>query len=61
MYVAVEHFDVGVGLDLAAQHFAGTIQTDAGDLDSVAHDLERNLLEVEDDIGGVLRPRPEWG
>ncbi len=54
MNVAVEHFDVGVGFDLAAADFAGLIDGEAHGLDSVAHDLERNLLQVEDDVGGVF-------
>src|SRR5437899_382373 len=52
--VAVEHFDVGVGLDLPAEHLTGVVQADPRDLDAFAHDLEGNLLEVENNVGGVF-------
>jgi hypothetical protein len=52
--IAVEHFNVGVGLNLAAHHFAGLIDGNAHRFEALAHDLERNLLQVEDDVGGVL-------
>ena len=54
VHVAVEHFDVGVGLDLAAAHIARLIHGEADGFDSLAHDLEGNLFQVEDDIGGVF-------
>ena len=54
MDVAVQHFHVGVGLDLAAAHFAGLIHGEANGLDALAHDLEGDLLQVEDDVGGVF-------
>ena len=54
MHVAIEHFDVGVGLDLAAAHVARLIHVQAHGLDALAHNLEGNLFEVEDDIGGVF-------
>ena len=52
--VPVEHFDVGIGLDLAREDVAGTIDAEANGLDALAHDLERDLLQVEDDVGGVF-------
>jgi hypothetical protein len=54
VHVAVQHFDVGVGLDLAAAHVAGLVHAQAHGLDALAHDLEGNLLQVEDDVGGVF-------
>jgi hypothetical protein len=53
VHVAVEHFDVGVGLDLAAAH-SPACPSEADGLDRLAHDLEGNLLQVEDDVGGVF-------
>ena len=55
MHVAIEHFDVGIGLDLAADSTSperSTLQADG--VDPLAHHLERNLLQVEDDVGGVF-------
>ena len=54
VHIAVKHFDVGVGFDLAAADVAGVIHAQAHGFDAVSHDLERNLLQVEDDIGGVF-------
>ena len=52
--MAVEHFHVGVGLDLSGEDFAGFVGHEADRLDAFAHDFERNLLEVQDDVGGVF-------
>ena len=54
MHVAVEHFHVLVGFDLVAHHLTGVIHLEAGDAGAFADHLERDLLEVEDDVGGVL-------
>ncbi len=52
--VAVQHFDIGIGLDLAAAHIAGLIHGQPDGFDSFAHNFERNLFQVQDDIGGVF-------
>src|SRR5690348_13224235 len=53
-HIAVEHFDVGIGFDLAADDLAGLFDAQAGDAGAFADHLKGHLLEVEDDIGGVL-------
>ena len=52
--VAVENFDIVVGLNLAAHHFARRVNGQAGNARAFTHHLERHLLQVEDDIGGVF-------
>src|SRR5450755_794636 len=52
--VAVEHFDVLVGLNLGAHDFAGMIDGQVHGFHAVAHDLEGNLFEVKNDVGGVF-------
>ena len=54
MHVAVEHFDIVIGFDLAAEHFARRVDFQADGARALAHHLERNLLQVEDDVGGVF-------
>ncbi len=54
MDVAVQHFHIGVAFNLAAAHVAVLVHAQANRLHAVAHDLEGNLLQVQDDIGGVL-------
>ena len=54
VHVAVQHFDVGIGFDLPAQNFAGRVGFEAHGAHALAHHLEGNLLQVEDDIGGVF-------
>src|ERR1019366_10127868 len=54
VHVPIQHFDVGVGFDLRAAHVAGAFHVEAHRLDPLAHQLERNLFQVQDDVGGVL-------
>ena len=54
MHVAVEHFHIGVGFDLAAAYVARLIHREAHGFHALAHDFEGDLFEVEDDIGGVF-------
>jgi hypothetical protein len=54
VHVAIQHFDIGVGLDLAAQHLAGTSTRRRAMRMPSPHHLERHLLQVEDDVGGVF-------
>src|SRR5581483_3693746 len=54
VHVAVEHFDVGIGLDLTGEDLAGLIRGETNGLGALAHHLERHLLEVKDDVGGIL-------
>ena len=59
--VAVQHFDIGAGFDLAGGHFAGLVDTQADGLDAIVHHLERNLLQVQDDVGRVFDHARESG
>ena len=52
--VFVENFDVAVGFDHAAGDHAGLIRAQVDRFRRIAGELERNLLEVEDDVGRVL-------
>ena len=52
--VRLEDLDVAVGLDVARPHFAGLVDADRQRLGVVDVQLQRNLLEVEDDVGRVL-------
>src|SRR5580698_296363 len=52
--VAIQHFNVGVGLDLTAEHLAGTVHAQARDPNPFTAHLERDLLQVEDDVGGIF-------
>ena len=54
VYVAVQHFHVRIGLNLSAAHIAVLVHAQANGLYAVAHDFEGNLLQVQDDIGGVF-------
>src|SRR5437762_14242573 len=54
MQVAIEHFDVVIGFDLAAHDLAGAVDIQPRDAHSFADHFERNLLQVEDDVGGVF-------
>ncbi len=63
MDVAVQHFHVRIGFNLSAAHVAMLVHRQANSLHAVAHDLERNLFQVQDNIGGVLdyaRDRAEF-
>ena len=52
--VGIEDLDVGVGLDLAGGDDAGSIRAQVKSLGALAVQLERNLLQVQDDVGCVL-------
>ena len=52
--VRLEDLDVAVGLDVAPAHFAGLVDLDRERLDLIGVQLERDLLEVEDDVGRIL-------
>ena len=52
--VFVQHFDVAIGFDHAAGDHAGLIGAQVNRLRRIARKLERNLLQVEDDVGRVL-------
>ncbi len=54
MHIAVQHFDVGVGFDLAAHDLAGLTGLEPDRAGAFADHLEGDLLEVEDDVGGVF-------
>src|SRR5262249_26605430 len=52
--IAVEKLHIGASLDLAAQHHPGLVREQADDLVAVAVELEGDLLQVQNDVGGVL-------
>src|SRR6185437_11104118 len=52
--VFVEDFDIGVGFDHARGDNAGLVRAQVNRLRSIAAELERNLFQVEDDVGRVL-------
>ena len=54
VHIAVENFHVGIDFDLAGQNFTGSVNPEAGNAGSFTHHLERNLLQVQDDIRCVF-------
>ena len=52
--VLVENFDVAVGFDHAGGNDAGLISAQINRFRRVARKLERNLLQVQDDVGRVF-------
>src|SRR5208337_2686311 len=52
--VLVEDLDVVVGFDHAGGDHAGLVGAQVQRLGTFARELERNLLEVQDDVGGVF-------
>jgi hypothetical protein len=50
----IEHFDVGIGFDVAGGDLARARLRDSERLRLVAVKLERHLLQIKDDVGGVL-------
>ena len=52
--VRLENLDVAVGLDVARPHLAGLVDAQRQRLGVVDVQLQRNLLQVEDDVGRVL-------
>ncbi len=53
-HVAIQHFDVGVGLNLPAQHLSRPVYLQPGHASTLTDHLERYLLKIEDDVGGVF-------
>src|SRR5207249_3450580 len=52
--VRLENLDVRVGLDVARSDFARLVDAQHQRFRVIDVELERNLLEIEDDIGGVF-------
>ena len=52
--VLVENLDVAVGFDHAGGDDAGLVGAQVERLGAVARELERNLLEIQDDVGRVF-------
>ena len=52
--VLVQYFDVPIRLDHARGHDARSIRAQVDRLRRIARKLERNLLEVQDDVGRVF-------
>ena len=50
----VENLDVAIGFNHAGGHDAGLVGAQVERLGAVAGELEGNLLEVQDDVGGVF-------
>ena len=50
----VQNFDIAVGFDHAAGHDAGLIGAQVDRFRTFAGELERNLLQVQDDVGRVF-------
>ena len=49
-----KNLDIGIGLDLTAQHLSGTIDAKPRHAGAFADHLEWNLLEIQDNVGGVF-------
>src|SRR5581483_9698831 len=54
VHVLIEHFDVGIGLNHAAGDYTWLLGTQINGLGALAAELERHLLQVEDEIGRVF-------
>ncbi len=52
--VLIEHFHIAVGLDRAARNHARLIGAQVNRLWTISSKFERNLFQVEDDVGGVF-------
>ena len=52
--IGLENLDVGVGLNVARTNLAGLVHAERQRLGVIDVQLQRNLLEVEDDVGRVL-------
>ena len=52
--VLVEHFDIAVGFDHAAGNHTRLIRAQVNRLRTISRQLERNLLQVQDDVGSVF-------
>src|SRR5882724_5686589 len=52
--VFVEHFDISVSLDHAGGHYARLVGAKIDRLRSVTAQLERNLFQIEDDVGSIF-------
>jgi len=58
--VGLEDLDVAVGLNVARAHFARLVDAHRQRLRGVGVQLQRNLLQVQDDIGRVLDDAGDW-
>src|SRR5262249_49799400 len=54
VHVLVEHFHIGVSFDHAAGHDTGLIGTQVDGLGTIAVELKRNLLKVQNNVGCVF-------
>ena len=54
IHVFVQHFDVGVGFNHARRNDSGLFGAQVDGLGRIAVETKRNLLQVEDDVGGIL-------
>ena len=54
MGIRLEDLDVGVALDVARAHLAGLVHPQVQRLRVVDVQLQRDLLQVEDDVGRIL-------
>ena len=52
--IAVEHFHLVAGLDLAAERLTGVFDAQARGMHPLAEHFKGNLFQVQDDVGGVL-------
>src|SRR5215510_5066801 len=52
--VRLENLDVGVALNIASSDFASLVDPQRQCLGVVDMQFQRNLLEIENDVGGVL-------
>src|SRR5207244_2788045 len=52
--VFIENLDIAICLDHAGGYYAGLLGAQVDRLRSISRKLERNLLEVKDDVGCVF-------
>ena len=52
--IGLENLDVGIGLNVARTNLAGFVHAERQGLGVIDVQLQRNLLEVEDDVGRVF-------
>ena len=61
VYVRIQNLHVGVGLDITCLDLPRALRTDIDGLRMIDGDLHRNLLQVQDDIRGILRDSLDGG